>query len=537
MADEEPSLLRTERGTTAVWRGIDLYPSPDPMEYARRKARVFSFSPRTLVYVPSVGLGYGLADLLGRLPSSCSVLCVEAHQSLMALAIAQGLPRDPRLFIVRTDHEEGAARLLHEIGVARFRRVVEVPLCAGYRLAPALYAGMRRALEDQIHEYWRNKLTLIALGSLQVRNLFTNVPLLAHGGDLATLATSMPVVVAGAGPSLEEVLPALRAVRTKLVLVAVDTALPRLAAESLPPDVVVALEAQVANLRDFLPPPAAGTLLACDLSSHPAVPRLFPGRAQFFSSAFAPLRLFDRMADAGMLPYPCPPLGSVGVAAVHVALHMTRGEIFLAGLDFGYPLLVTHARGTPYHLGVLARASRLSAPDGASFTAIADRRRKVVADKTGRPLVTDAVLAAYRDGLRRIATGATGRIFDAGPTGLDLGAPRIGIRELTEKIGATAAGRLPLEAGRATVTTVERARDFIRVEMEMLRSGEKLLRAALDAETSPSQCMTFLEDADYAWVHFPDWPAEGAPDSSFLARAAVAARYYSERLQRLDSLF
>lgn len=128
MTEEEPSLVRTENGFTAVWRGLNLYPASDPVEYARRKARVFSFPPRTLVYVPSVGLGYGLEDLLSRLPPTSSVLCVEAHQPLMALAMARGLPRDARLFILRADDENAVTRTVREIGVSRFRRVVEVPL-------------------------------------------------------------------------------------------------------------------------------------------------------------------------------------------------------------------------------------------------------------------------------------------------------------------------------------------------------------------------------------------------------------------------
>ncbi|HVP18741.1 MAG TPA: 6-hydroxymethylpterin diphosphokinase MptE-like protein [Spirochaetia bacterium] len=537
MPVDEPTLLPTEKGTTAVWRGVDLYPSPDPVGYARRKARVFSLSPRSLVYVPSIGLGYGLAELLASLPPGCAVLCVEAHQPLMALAMAQGLPRDQRLMIVRTDDEQAAAGALREMGESRFRRVVEVPLNAGYRLAPAVYAGMRRALEDQLHEYWRNRLTLIALGSLQVRNLFANVPLLARGGDLTSLRTSLPVVVAGAGPSLEEFLPALRAVRSNVILIAVDTALPRLAQESLPPDIVVALEAQLANLQDFLPRlPEAGTLLACELSSLPAVPRLFDGRVHFFSCAFAPLRLFTRMAGAGILPCPFPALGSVGVAALNAALRLTSKQVFLAGLDFSYPGFLTHTRGAPLHLAALAGSFRLDAAEGTSFKAIVERRKKIVPDKTGRPVLTDAILASYRDSLRRIVAYAGGRVYDACASGLDLGAPRVSHRELKEMVNAAGEGGHTLEAGRASVTTVERLRSFIRSELEILDRGEELLRAALGSSTASPDCLRFLDDADYALIHFPDWPRNEAPDRGFLARADVAARYYAERLRRVQSL-
>ncbi len=536
MPEGEPSLLRTENGQSAVWKGVNLYPASDPIEYARRKARIFSILPGTLVFVPSIGLGYGLEDLLARLPPDCAVICIEAHQPLMALAMRQGLPSDPRLFILRTDSEQAAALTLQKIGTRRFRRVVEISLCAGYRLAPAVYAGMRRALEDQVREYWRNRLTLIALGSLQVRNLLSNLALLPRAGDLSHVSTSMPVVVVGAGPSLGEIFPTLRSVRKDIILMAVDTALPRLAAESLPPDIVVALEAQVFNLLDFLPRPDPSILIACEMSCHPTVPRLFDGRVRFFSSEFAPLRLFTRMAGAGMLPCPFPALGSVGVAAVKAALGLTTGEIFLAGLDFSYPGSLTHAGGTPHHLAALAAAARLEPVEGSSFRAIEARRPSVLEDKTGKPVLTDAVLTSYRDSLRRLIAGAGGRVHDACSTGLDLGAAQITGRKMKEKVSAARARGIPPDRAAAPVCSVDAARAFLASEEELLRRGDELLDAAVRSGTASPECSAFLEEADYVWVHFPDEPAQGGPDRGFLARVRVGVRYYAERLGRLASL-
>ena len=537
-AESGPSLVRNEHGVTAIWRGINLYPGSNPAEYARRKARIFSCSPGTLVFVPSVGLGYGLPELLSRLPPGSLVLCVEAHQPMMALAMAQGLPRDSRLLILRADNEEVVARTLREMGEWRFRNVAEVALCAGYRLSPALYASMRRALENQVHEHWRNRLTLIALGSLQVRNLFSNITLFPLAGDFASLSTSMPVIVAGAGPSLEELLPTIRAVRNDVLLLAVDTALPRLVTESLRPDLVVALEAQVANLQDFLPALSpGGTLLVCELSSHPSAARLFGSNVRFFSSEFAPLRLFARMAGARILPCPFPALGSVGVAALNAAVRLTTGEIFLTGLDFSYPRSLTHARGTPYHLSALVQAARLSPPDDRSFRALSARKTTIAEDKNGQPVLTDPVLMSYRENLRRVAAAASPRVSDAGGSGLELGAPRVGALELRERVRGASSRSTPLERAAPPLCSPEAALGFIRSEEEILRRGAAILTEALSAETPSEDCLSFLDEADYAWVHFPDSRQDRPPGKSLLARVGAAARYYGERLRRLESLF
>ena len=147
-----------------------------------------------------------------------------------------------------------------------------------------------------------------------------------------------PVVVAGAGPSLESAFPILARCRAQFTLVAVDTALPMLRSSGLVPDVVVAVEAQAVNNQDFIGSAASmGAVLACDLSVHPSVARLFAGRHFFFCSEFAPLRLWRRMDAAGLRPRGFPALGSVGVTAAHAALEITGESVFLTGLDLSFP--------------------------------------------------------------------------------------------------------------------------------------------------------------------------------------------------------
>jgi hypothetical protein len=493
--------------------------------------------PRSLVYVPSVGIGHGLPDLLGRLAEGSAILCVEADPRIMALAVREGLPADPRLAIVRTTDFAAVAEALARLGTGRFRRVVEAPLCSGYRLFPALYADIHRLLEEEIATYWRNRLTLVAMGGLQVRNLFDNLALLPDASDFSALSTDLPVVVAGAGPSLEESIPVLQKLRSRFALIAVDTALPLLVAQSLRPDLIVALEAQAANLKDFIPREKWGARLACDLSAHPATTRLFMGRLHFFSSTFAPLRLFDRFAEARLLPSVFPALGSVGVAAVRAALCVTRDLVFLTGLDFSFPGSRTHARGTPQHLESLIRSTRLHAVGQDAYGALLSRRRTKVRDKRGGSVETDMVLRSYRENLRREIGGSSQRAMDIGATGLDLGVRLIGAREFETTLlnrGTRGGGIATSDAPRFSRPALQGALDR---EANLLERAAGQIRAAIAEKPPRGRCADILRAIDYAWVHFPDEPDLTSPDRSFLARALVAVGYYAQRLERIRRCF
>lgn len=541
MSGEEPLLVHSDKGPTVLYRGIALYPADDPCASALSKARAARIVSRTLVYVPSVGLGHGLAELLARLPESSAVLCVETDPRVLALASAQGLPSDERLIVLGTSQDEPIARAVRSLGISRFRRVLEVPLCAGYRLDPRGYGRVRALLEGLVRAHWQDAITLIAMGSLWVRNLFENLAVLPGSRDFTSLATDAPVVVAGAGPSLESCVPALREARQGFILVAADTALPRLMAESLRPDIVIALEGQLANIQDFLTVRDPGIRLACELTAHPATPRLFPENRFFFSSRFAPLALFGRLEKAGILPCPFPALGSVGVAAAHAALRLTTGEVFLTGLDFSFPGSRTHARGTPRHIAALLAVSRTHGVAQDSVRALASRPTIRERGKDGARVATDSVLRSYRDGLRSEASGETRRVWDLGRTGLDLGIGRIDEDEFARHVteASRARGRARVEAREGSPFTPVGLRRFLRAEHVLLcqaveRITELLACSSGEEEVAlPQQDAALLASIDYVYVHFPDRPILPGVSRSFLARARVAASYYGQRIENL----
>jgi hypothetical protein len=538
MVVEGPLLVPTAGSPTVVWKGVTLYPPEDPIEYARRKARVFSAPPRTLVFVPSVGLGYGLADLLDRLDAESAILCVEIHQELMALANAAGLPRDPRLCVVRTDDPSAVTAALRNLGAHRFRRVVQLPLCAGYRLDRERYESYRVLLQEQIRRHWQNRLTLIALGSLQVRNLLANIGGLADAADFSALAADAPLVVVGAGPSLDASLPVIARVRGRILLAAVDTALPSLAASGLVPDLVVALEAQAANLQDFIPMPDRRILLVCDLSSHPSTARLFPGRCFYFCSGFAELHIFDRMSSAGLMPFRFPALGSVGVAAAHAALCITRGDIFLTGLDFSFSHARTHSRCAPHHLAMLRSSTRVRPVGAEAFAALASQALVRLPDKRGGTVPASRLMCSYRDSLAATVAAHpadAARVADLGREGLPLGIHSVSEEEFEARVAGRNAPRPVLEIDARLRWSRAAVSDFLRAEQDILQRTADAARESLASGIS-EQCLALLRAADHAWVHFPDAADVSAPDRGLLLRAGIAAAYYAERVARIRSV-
>jgi len=532
MTEAEPRLLDTGRGYTVSYRGKTLYSPKDPRGAAVRRVERLDIQPRSLIFVPSLGLGYGLAELLGKIPDSCHILCIEADERLFRLAEneAQPLPSGPGLTILRTDRPEQAAGIVHKLGPWRFRRVVPIHLCAGYQFHRRAYGMLLEAVEEEVRLFWQNKLTLVAMTELWLKNLFTNLRYLPGAGDIAELATNLPILVCGAGPSLEGSLEWIRRVRKQVILMSVDTAVPVLASAAMLPDWVFTLDAQLYTLQDFIPCRDSRITLLCDLTSNPQSLRLFPGLF-FFSTRFHPLSLFDRLESAALLPSSLPPRGSVGVSAVEAALSLTTGPVLFTGLDFSYPQNQTHARSSPFHLAVLHSCTRLRPCGMKVFETLLARPRLWLRGKGGRRLLSDLVLHTYARQLRTVNADSS-RSYDLSAEGLPVGAERIDTLAKLIDLCSGAAGAEAAEAGRVLRSgnrprpTSDSVRRFCQKEQGFLAS---VIRSIGESDRVLSQALAPVE---YLHLSLPEVDPERTLSPPNLSLIEGQARLLSLYLAR-----
>ncbi|HOV64183.1 MAG TPA: DUF115 domain-containing protein, partial [Spirochaetia bacterium] len=361
-----PLLSNTGRGFTVSYRGRFLYSAVDPEGRAERIASSVPKEEQTLYLIPSPLLFYGCKTILKNLPQTSRIFCVEADEALMSLSLssAETIIEDERVSYIRTADPLLAGRYLEErIGAWRFRRVRLIPLNGGYALYKTVYDAIEAQLDTVIQTYWRNRMTLMHMGPLWVKNVFLNLIQLPHTLPLSALHTEQPVWVAGAGESLERALPLMKAHREEFFLIAVDTALPCLTQSGITPDLILALEAQYANLKDFIGFANRSVPLCADISSFPGVLRLFQGNKFLFASRFADTALLSRLREHFSREHfsieELPPLGSVGVVAVKIGLDMTEAPLIVSGLDFSYTPGKTHSRGAPVHTAALSAWTRI----------------------------------------------------------------------------------------------------------------------------------------------------------------------------------
>jgi hypothetical protein len=512
-----------------IKNGKTLLSGIDPVRRAEKVADAVSVKDRTLYFCPSPLYGYGLERFLSRLEKEANgsaVLCIEADPQLYELStenFPHSLAADKKLAL--TDIcgiEEICAHVRGNWGARAFRRVEIIRFSGGWQLFPDLYDSLCEALRRQIANDWSNALTLTKLGRLYIRNALRNLPLLLHFSSIAQLSFGeAPILVLGAGPSLDEVLDCLAGYFAKefadpenrcFKIVCVDTALGALKDRGIVPDLAVILESQHWNLRDFIGCRGWNVPAAIDLSALPASALLL-NEGFFFMTPWTCLSIFERLRQTGLLPAIVAPLGSVGLSAVQLSRQLTAGKIICAGLDFSFTQDKFHARSTPGHRDKLNRHTRFGA---LANTAAFDAATVAAVSKSGSLVYTNAVLQNYRSLFEQEFSGDL-RLFDIEGTGLSLGLKTLSAKEVISE----------LSFGNSCIKPVQKLNGVDKMRLDKFLEEERKrlleLRSILTGETAAGKMRLkeLISECDYLWAHFPDCAGGVQPDSedvSFLKR-------------------
>jgi hypothetical protein len=535
MSDEVPRKCEARRGFSVFYQGKTLLSKIDPISQSEKILASAHKVPRTLYFCPSPLFGYGLEAFLKTISDDSALLCVEADDALMRFTRAEIFPsllNHPQFRLISTQNAQSLCTYIkNEWGARAFRRVEVLRISGGWQLYPEIYQMLEKAMQKDIAIDWGNAITLMNLGRRYALNFMRNLPLLAISPSAENIHLGeKPILVLGAGPSLDDFLAAFlpncaENQNRPFALLCVDTALSALRARNIKPDLVIALEAQHWNLRDFIGMNDWEVPLAMDLSALPATSEQLGKQSFLFTTPWAELSIFTRLKDAGIAPLQMLPLGSVGLSAVLLALKLSSGKVICAGLDFSFSVDSYHAKETPSWKDFRRKHNRLSGiiPAAAAF-------RKGVMKKSAKnasSVLSDPGLQHYRDLFQQeFATEnhfSQNRLYDINSSGLPLCKNTIEIADAMQLLMEEKSSVKINVSFNTEEETQEKVKRFICNEHQYLQE----LRAILSGEKNPAlgELEELLHKCNYLFAHFPDYAGTNKTpnvnDLSFLKRVRI----------------
>ena len=522
--DGNPRPVRTEGGLSVLYKGRYLYSKYAPEKAVKSAVLSKSLAPGTLVLACSPVLCLCLAELCASLPENCFVLGCEFDAALYDFSlkyIPLGLARFALLspdellnlpFMLtkrRAETKDGTP--LPPAGT--FRRVLRTDFSAGTQFFPQHYAALTEAAENAVARFWKNRITLIKFGRRFSRNLFRNLAHLSRSVPIERVAQSVekPIIVFGAGESMEKTARSIRSVQSAFYIVAADAALAPLFRLGIEPDAVVCEESQSVIAPFFLGANGKRFRVFAGITSWPKLFDLCGADICYFSPHYDDTVFFDSLAERNIIPPVMPPLGSVGLTATKIALMLRKTDrvpVCVTGLDFSYRAGTTHARGAEAHTSRLASSCK-TAPASNYDAAFTFFMQKIIG-KDGTPFFTSPALLSYAQTFRAYFSQSP-NLFDAGTTGIDLGIPQRGEEELIRESGNTAEAKTTAEGKDSNEAKTENRKPAVKMETAIAR-----------------------KDADGKAAHAEETIAEGTASSE---RKALSVRdFYKEEERSLKRL-
>ena len=250
--------------------------------------------------------------------------------------------------------------------------------------------SMLRSLRDRRSI---NLATLKRFGKLWLRNTIRNHQLYGSSIPVQQLRdkfAGIPALLLAGGPTLDQILPHLPALSERFLILAVDTALRPTLAAGIEPDFSVLVDPQYWNTRHL--------------------DRCRPSRTVFLTEVSANPRSFSAMARKPVLAGSVFPLGeslesgkferlgaggSVATTAWDFLRYLGVREIVCAGLDLGFPSLLTHTAGSLSEELRHVRSTRFNPVETQGSAYLHSGMAYWAQDYAGRPLLTDKRMDVY----------------------------------------------------------------------------------------------------------------------------------------------
>ena len=333
---------------TAFLKGRALHSRFDPLKEAEKTAASVPDNAG-IVVLGGFGLGY-VAEALLRSSPGRPLVIAEADEQMFRRAAEQrdiaGILKNPAVSIVSGGNPERAAEYLK--GGPAGSTIHLIIWRPSRESSPEWYDRLESTVMETSRRRGVNARTLERFGRLWVRNLAANTAILPRSLSIAPRKDkfrNFPALILAGGPSLETLLPDLKELSRRFLIIAVDTAVSAVLRAGVQPDIIAAVDPQYWNTRhlDRCKEGAGDALILAEAASHPGVFRALKGRPLLSRTKFP---LGTLLEDAAGIRGELKAGGSVATAAWDLARFLGCSTLTIAGLDLGFPGGRTHYSGS-----------------------------------------------------------------------------------------------------------------------------------------------------------------------------------------------
>lgn len=512
-------------GFSVFYREHYLYSKYNPTSTIKKIISSIELKPKTLILAFSPTLSYGLDLLINKLKDDCFILAIEPDKILYDFSIKQYQINLHSEFFSYINIDINNLQEFYSFILENNKTIFpyyfpqqgtfKYCLPIDFSGATNFYQNTKQDIiyniDKSINQFWTNRLTLVHLGRLYSRNLFKNLYKLQNSKPLIKNSISKPILIFGAGESIEADINLIKEHANYFFIIAVDSALHFLLENSIIPNAVILVESQLAIEKAFLGVNKKIHLIA-DLTARPNIINNFANYSFFFSE-FAQTSFIQNLKEKNILPLTIQPLGSVGIVAIELAMFIKKAKtkVFICGLDFSYRTGKTHCKEAPSIKKILSSNNRKTPIEQLAISF--SNTEQTLMGKNNLPVKTIPSLLGYSS-ICKYRYSKNNEIFDIGKSGLPLGFPNISVDSAIAEAQSVNLSQDEIFYSSDSLQTTDKISQYYNEEIQKLNKIKNILVSGDDSE----KLLDLINQCDYLFYHFADGYKGAINDIAFLKR-------------------
>ncbi len=340
--------------TLADGNRVTLHSSYDPVKEAARFIDLCEVDKYTNFIVPGIGLGYHIKELIERVPRSSTVMIFEKEMESLYWCLASidftSVINHPGVqFQIAVDTPSVESILepkrigfsLNGYATVKFKPLVNAEI--------KYYSQILKKIDAVFNETQIDLKTQAAFSEIFYRNIFENWPNIISSPGVHSLKNKyqgIPAIIVSAGPSLDKNISLLRKSASRVLVIAVATALKPLIKNNIEVDFVIAVDPEESTLQFFdFEKISQNTWLVFDPCVPASVVNKFPDRKiRIDSGVYLSRWLASRQGEDNFLGKTF----SVAHAAFLLARYLGCNPIILTGQDLSFSQNRLHCSDSYY---------------------------------------------------------------------------------------------------------------------------------------------------------------------------------------------
>ncbi len=409
--DEIPDYIKIQTAKsgdlTATLNGKYIHSKYNPSAEADKNPAIAKES--SIAVILGFGLGYTVETWIRKNPGK-SLLVIEHHPFFLTSAMKRDLSflEESNVHIIKSAEVEDFFTFFKKQKINDLSEIVLIETHGAVNASQNFYLNIKASFNKALRAYFTDIFTELEFERLWFKNIILNTGNLDRAQAFKSLLnkfTGKNAILAGAGPSLVKNLDLIKSMYPHSIIFAVDTAVKTLLSAGITPDIIIAQDGQFHNLKDFFGVEIKDSILLCDITVHPHIPKMNFKNVFFFETAdfkyenekyyvlSHPLILWIKqcIGELGVTRSG----GNVTTTSLELINLMGIKNLIFAGCDYGYPDKLFYAANTPLYETFALRMNRLNTLEKSFFEILKKRKLIKAKNYNDEPILTDIILDKY----------------------------------------------------------------------------------------------------------------------------------------------